>query len=112
MSDVSADDEKPLDPAAARIVARVRWLMLIAGATTFLAVAAVLAVIGYRLFKIEGSASAEHTAVLPKGARIVATAVGEDRIVVTLEVAGAIEIRTFSLRTLQPTGRLRFANEP
>ena len=30
MSDPLAEDEKPLDPAAAGIVARVRWLMLIA----------------------------------------------------------------------------------
>jgi hypothetical protein len=112
MNDVSADDEKPLDPAAARIVAKVRWLMLIAGATTLLAVAAVLAVIGYRLFKIEGSAPAERTAMLPKGARIIATAVTEDRIVVTLEVAGALEIRTFSLKSLQPMGHLRFVDEP
>jgi hypothetical protein len=112
MSDLSADDDKPLEPAAARIVAKVRWLMLIAGATTFLAVGAVLVVIGYRLFKIEDSAPADRIALLPQGARIIATAVAQDRLVVTLEVAGAIEIRTFSLKSLQPTGRLRFANEP
>jgi len=35
MSNFSADDDKPLDLAAARIVAKVRWLMVIAGATTF-----------------------------------------------------------------------------
>jgi hypothetical protein len=50
MSDPSADDDQPLDPAAARIVAKVRWLTLIAGATTLLAVSAVIGVIGYRLF--------------------------------------------------------------
>ena len=52
------------------------------------------------------------TALLPKGARIVATAVAEDRIVVTVEVGGAVEIRTFDLKTLKPAGRLRFAIEP
>ena len=41
-----------------------------------------------------------------------ATAVAEDRIAVTVEVAGALEIRTFDLKTLRPTGRLRFATEP
>src|SRR5262249_30389492 len=102
------------DPAAARIVAKVRWLMVISGLTTMLAVAAVLGVIGYRVFKSEGSAAAaaDVTALLPKGARIVSTAVAEDRVVVTIEVGGAIEIRTFDLRTLRQTGRLRFALEP
>jgi len=112
MSDPATDDEKPLDPAAASIVARVRWLMLISGVTTMIAVAAVIGVIGYRLFKSEGSVTAEVTALLPKGARIVSTAVAEDRIAVTVEVAGALEIRTFDLKTLRPVGRLRFATEP
>jgi hypothetical protein len=112
MSKLSADDEAPLDPAAARIVAKVRWLMLIAGATTLVAIAAVIGVIGYRVFKAEGSAAADVTALLPKGARVVSAAVAEDRIAVTLDVGGAIEIRTFDAKTLKPTGRLRFATEP
>jgi hypothetical protein len=114
MSHPSADDDKPLDPAAARVVARLRWLMLISGVTTLVAIAAVLGVIGYRLFKAEGSAAAlvDTTAVLPKGARIVATAVAEDRIAVTIDVGGATEIRTFDVRSLKPTGRLRFVTEP
>ena len=112
MSKLSADDEAPLDPAAARIVAKVRWLMLIAGATTLVAIAAVIGVIGYRVFKAEGSASADVTALLPKGARVISAAVAEDRIAVTLDVGGAIEIRTFDAKTLKPTGRLRFATEP
>src|SRR5215475_13213278 len=107
MSDPLADDEKPLDPAAARIVARVRWLMVISGLTTMIALAAVLGVIGYRVFKSEGSvAHADVTALLPKGARIVSTAVAEDRVAVTIDVGGAIEIRTFDLRSLRQTGRL------
>lgn len=87
--------------------------MLIAGLTTALAIGAVLIAIGYRLFRSEGSAAApDVTAVLPKGARLVATAVAGDQLVVTLDVAGATEIRTFDARTLKPTGRLKFANEP
>ena len=112
MSNPSADDEAPLDPAAARIVAKVRWLMLIAGATTLLAIAAVIGVIGYRVFKAEGSAPAEVTALLPKGARVVATGTAEDRITVTIDVGGTIEIRTFDAKTLKPMGRLKFATEP
>jgi hypothetical protein len=104
--------DPPLDPAAARLVAKVRWLMLISGLTTLVAIAAVIGVIGYRLFKAEGSVTSEVTALLPKGARILATAVAEDRIAVTIDVAGAIEIRTFDARTLEPVGRLKFATEP
>jgi hypothetical protein len=114
MSDPQTDDEKPLDPAAARIVARVRWMMAISAITTFVAVAAVLGVVSYRLLRSDGSsaATADVTAMLPKGARIVTTAVAEDRIAVTIEINGVLEIRTFDLRTLKPAGRLRFANEP
>ena len=54
MSNPQTDDEKPLDPAAARIVARVRWLMLISGVTTLLGIAAVIGVIGYRVFASRG----------------------------------------------------------
>ena len=112
MRNPSADDEPPLDPAAARIVSKVRWMMLISGATTLVAIAAVVGVIGYRVFKAEGSAPAEITALLPKGARVIATAIAEDRIAVTVDVGGAIEIRTFDAKTLKPAGRLKFATEP
>ncbi len=92
-------------------------MMLIASLTTALAISAVLIAIGYRLFRTDGSAAvsagpAEITAVLPKGARIVATQVSADRVVVTLEVGGATEIRTFDAQTLKPVGRLRFTVEP
>jgi hypothetical protein len=115
MSDPQADDEKPLDPEAARIVKRVRWMMGISALTTLIAVVAVLGVVSYRLLRTDGSASAgpgDVTALMPKGARIVATAVAEDRVIVTLDVNGSVEIRTFDLRSLKQTGRLRFATEP
>jgi hypothetical protein len=116
MSHPSADDE-PLDPAAARMVAKVRAMMLIAGLTTMLAIFAVLGVIGYRVFTLQGSAPAPSTAPeltteLPTGARVVSTAAANDRIVVTIEVDGRTEIRTFDLRTLRPTGRLQLPRQP
>jgi len=86
--------------------------MLISGATTLVAIAAVFGVIGYRVFKAEGSAPAEVTALLPKGARVVATAIAEDRILVTIDVGGAIEIRIFDAKTLKPAGRLKLTTEP
>jgi hypothetical protein len=100
-------------PEQAALFARVRRMMLIAGLTTALAVAAVLIAIGYRLFRSEGSTVAsDTTAMMPKGARIVATGVAGDRLVVTLDVGGVTEIRTFDVHTLKPVGRLKFANEP
>jgi hypothetical protein len=111
MGNLHSDDEKPLDPAQARIVAKVRWFMLISGFATVLGIAVVIGVIGYRVFRDEGRV-ADVTAMLPKGAKMITTAVVEDRIVVTIEVAGALEIRTFDLKSLKPAGRLRFATEP
>jgi len=100
-------------PEQAALFARVRRMMLIAGLTTALAVAAVLIAIGYRLFRAEGSTvTIDATVMLPKGARIVSTAVTGDRLVVTLEIGGVTEIRTFEAHTLRPTGRLKFVNEP
>ena len=112
MTDPIADDE-PLSPAQAQIVARVRWLMVISGVATMLGIAVVIGVIGYRVFRSDGRAGpAEATEMLPKGGRIVQTAVAGDRIVVTIDVGGALEIRTFDAATLRPAGRLRFAVEP
>jgi hypothetical protein len=100
-------------PEQAAIFARVRRLMLIAGLTTALAVGAVLIAIGYRLFRTEGSTlTTDTTLMLPKGARILATAVAGDRMVVTLDVGGTTEIRTFDAHTLKATGRLKFVTEP
>ncbi len=101
-------------PEQAALFAKVRRMMLIAGFTTAVAIAAVLIAIGYRLFRAEGSAGAmaEVTVALPKGSRITATAVAGDRLVVTLDAGGATEIRTFDAHTLKPAGRLRFATEP
>ena len=102
-------------PEQAALLARVRRMMLIAALTSVLAVAVVLIAVGYRLYRGEGSptaASADITAPLPKGARIVSTAVAGDRLVVTLDIAGVTEIRTFDARTLKPAGKLRFVSEP
>jgi hypothetical protein len=100
-------------PEQAALFARVRRMMLIAGLTTTIAIAAVLIAIGYRLFRSEGSTVAtDNTAALPKGARIVGTGVAGDRLVVTLDIGGVTEIRTFDAHTLKPAGSLKFANEP
>src|ERR1700737_1649162 len=110
MTDTAIPDPTPEQGA---LFARVRRMMLIAGLTTTVAIAAVLIAIGYRLFRAEGSIVAtDTTTALPKGARIVATGVAGDRLVVTLDIGGVTEIRTFDAHTLKPAGSLKFANEP
>jgi hypothetical protein len=99
----------------AALIARVRRMMVIAGLTSALAVVVVLIAVGYRLYRSEGSTTAvstDITATLPKGARIVSTGVAGDRLVVTLDIGGATEIRTFDAKTLKPAGTLKFASEP
>ena len=106
--------DKPLDPAADRIVAKVRRLMAISVLFTGLAVAAVLGVIAYRVFRYEGSAPSvpDVSASLPRGAKVVGTAFADDRLAVTIELGGATEIHLFDARTLAPRGRLRLRPEP
>src|SRR5580765_4333855 len=108
---MSDDNEKPLDPETARVVAKVRRLMMIATMTTFIAVAAVIAVIGYRVFKGEERVQAVQSvsATLPAGTKVLSSAIGEGRLVLTVEVNGAIELYSFDLNTLKPLGRVRLA---
>jgi hypothetical protein len=74
----------------------------------------VIGVIGYRVFHAGGSAATpvDTIVALPKGARVTSSTVAGDRVVVTLDIGGAIEMRTFDVKTLRETGRLRFATEP
>ena len=102
-------------PEQAALFARVRRMMLIAGLTSALAVAVVLIAVGYRLYRGEGSPAAapmDIIATLPKGARIVSTAVAGERLVLTLDIGGVTEIRTFDAKTLKPAGKLKFVSEP
>jgi hypothetical protein len=127
-------DEAPLAPAepaptpdadAERLVARVRRLMLVSMGITIVAVGSVFGFIGYRVMKGEGvtaktadklpPASAIPTDItlsLPRGARVIQSAVVSDRLVMTLEIDGKVEVRTFDVTTLQPAGRLNFSEAP
>jgi len=113
------------DADTARLVAKVRRLMLISMAVTIIAVGSVFGFIGYRFFKGEGSVAKtadkvvpvtpsgnEMTISLPRGARVVQSAVAEDRLIITLDVGGRTEVRTFDLKTLAPAGRLTFSTTP
>ncbi len=104
-------------PAAAdapAALAKVRLMMLISAATTAIAIAAVVGVVGYRIYHAGESGSGaitNGTVFLPKGAQVVSTTIGDGRIVVTLNVNGATEVRIFDLKTMQQTGALHFAAE-
>jgi hypothetical protein len=111
---MSDNNEKPLDPEAARIVARVRRLMMIATMTTFVAVAVVLGVIGYRFFRMEGRAqpAIDASTPWPNGARVVSSAMNDEQLALTIETPTGVEVRFFDLRTLRPLGRLPLGGKP
>ena len=113
------------DADAAGVIAKVRRLMLVSMAITVIAVGSVFGLIGYRMYKGDGAAAktadklpesspipTDVTLTLPRGARVVQSAVANDRLVMTLEINGKLEVRTFDLKTLQPTGRLNFSAAP
>src|SRR5258708_14935387 len=84
---------------------RVRRMMLIASITTAVAISAVLVAVGYRLFTSGGSAQTNDvTAMLPKGAKIYATAVAGDKLVIMLDVGGTTQIPTLEAPTNKPAG--------
>lgn len=73
----------------------------------------VFGVIGYRLSTVsQETAPAEANVRLPKGARVISSAVSDGKLVVTIEVQGVTEVRLFDLGTLQPRGRLIFEQTP
>lgn len=104
---MSGSDEI-FDPEAAKLAGRIRRLMLISGVTTAIAIGAVFTVIGYRVFKAEGSAPmGDVAAALPAGARVLSTAIGEGRIALTIDTGRGIEVHMFDLKTLKPVGTLK-----
>ena len=113
-TDLAARQASDDDATTAPVMARIRLLMIISGLTTLVAIAAVLTVIGYRVFRTgnNGLPSAASIITLPKGARVIANSIAGDQLVVTVDIAGATEIRTFDLKTLRETGRLRFVTAP
>ena len=108
------------------MIAKVRRLMLVSMAVTMIAVGSVFGFIGYRIFKGEGTvekkadklpeASADperHDALAAaRRASVLQSAVANDRLIMTLEIDGKIEVRTFDVKTLHPAGRLDFSATP
>jgi hypothetical protein len=102
----------PPNADADAMLARARLMMIISALTTLIAIAAVVSVIGYRIFNNGGPVGVDGIVTLPKGARVISTAASAGRVAVLIDVNGASELRTFDIKTLKQTGRLRFATEP
>ena len=102
-------DGESAESTTAQVVARARILMLVAGLTTALAIAAVVTVIGFRMVGGTVIAAVDDTVVLPVSARVITTAASAGRIAVLIEHEdGSSDLRTFDIKTLKQTGRLRF----
>jgi hypothetical protein len=102
----------PPDADTGTLVARARLMMIISALTTLIAIAAVVSVIGYRIFNNGGPVGLDGIITLPKGARVISTAASAGRVAVLIDINGATELRTFDIKTLKQTGRLQFATEP
>jgi hypothetical protein len=102
----------PANGDAEALVARARLMMIISAVTTLIAIAAVVSVIGYRVFNNGGPVGFDGIITLPKGARVLSTAASAGRIAVLIDIGGVSELRTFDIKTLKQTGRLQFATEP
>ena len=122
---VPAEPAPAPDSDAARVIAKVRKLMLVSMAVTVVAVGSVFGFIGYRIMKADGTTAktadklpeasaipADMTLAIPRGARVIQSAVTAERLVITLEIDGKIEVRTFDVKTLQPAGRINFSAAP
>jgi hypothetical protein len=121
----AAEAEPVPDAAAANVIAKVRRLMLVSMAVTVIAVGSVFGFVGYRIFKGEGMVEkkadklpesspipTDVTLSLPRGAKVIQSAVTNDRLIMTLDIDGKIEVRTFDVKTLAPAGRLDFSTTP
>ncbi len=104
--------EAPLTPDQERVIAKFRRFSSVSMLIMFVGVIAVLGVISYRMLRTQPIGTGQVTAMLPAGAKVLSTAVSGDVVVVTLDVAGSLEIRTFDARTLAPGATLRFATQP
>ena len=96
----------------AQLVARARTMMIISALTTVLAIAAVVVVIGYRIFAFGAATPSDGIIALPKGARVIAMSASAGRVAVLFDVDGASELRAFDIKTLKETGSLRFTTAP
>lgn len=105
------NSEVPLDPQQEAIVRKLKRMAIFSSGLMIVGVLAIIGVIVYRLYNPALAPKAAPlpaiTNALPKGSKIVSTAVSDGRVVVTIERDGVTEIRVFDLSTLQLRGTLR-----
>ena len=102
--------EVPLDPQQEAMVRKLKRMAVFSSVLMIGGFLAVFGVIAYRLSNSPAPQTAAIPAItnaLPKGSRVVSTAVSDGRIVITLERDGVTEVRVFDLSTLQLRGTLR-----
>jgi len=119
MADPFDDNEKPLDPAVARVRQKLGRLMLIAGLTLGIGILAVFGGIVYRLSLTEPGAPAplpKEGAVptvslsalgLPPDARIVSAALDGDTLALTYADGNGTTVIIFRLPEMAVVSRLR-----
>jgi uncharacterized membrane protein (DUF485 family) len=104
------DTEVALDPQQQAMVKKLRRMAVFSTILMIGGFLAVFAVIAYRLSNMPQPQAAAIPAIanaLPKGSKVISTAVSDGRIVVTIEREGVTEMRVFDLSTLQLRGTLR-----
>src|ERR1700730_11829428 len=111
---MNPSDGDDLSPGQARVVARVRRLMfgsLLVMAAGFFAL---FGVIPSRLYASAERARPpiEETLNLARGARVMSTSAASNRLLVTAENAGLVEILLHDNETLQPRGRFVIKSTP
>src|SRR5580700_5652037 len=74
----------PPNADADAMLARARLMMIISALTTLIAIAAVVSVIGYRIFNNGGPVGIESIIALPKGAQVISTAASAGRVAVLI----------------------------
>ena len=111
---MSLPGKEDLTPEQTRIVLRVRRIML--GSLLIMAVGflAVFGVIAYRLYAgaERPRAPIEETLNLARGAKVLSTTVAGNRLLVTVENAGVVQVLIYDLETLQPKGRFVINQTP
>lgn len=113
MTSPDSDDDK-LDPAAERVLRKLRGFAAFSGLLMGFGFLAVFGAIGYRVVVGWKSAPVEITGTiqLPKGANVRSAVLSGDMIAVTLERGGIVETRFFDATSHAPRGSLTFASEP
>jgi hypothetical protein len=112
MNSPAQPSEENLDPQQRQLIRKMRRLMAVGLLTMLIGVFAVFAVIYYRTSNAPDRSPSRGsilaiTHALPKGSKVISTAVSDGRIAVTIERDGITEIRVFDLGTLQLRGTLR-----